>query len=92
MIYITNCLQRTRSCQYLCEICEEEKAHICCDDGTWRCYNYAIEVSFNPGTGFIIEEDELDREYKLIKNVKSVGKNQLQSNVMMAFGGVLTVP
>ena len=46
----------------LCEIREEEKANICCEDGAWRCYNYAIEDSFNPETGFIVEEDELDKE------------------------------
>jgi hypothetical protein len=46
----------------LCEICEKEKAHICYEDGTWRCYNYAIEDGFNPETGFIVKEDELDKE------------------------------
>jgi hypothetical protein len=28
----------------------------------WRCYNCAIEDGFNPETGFIVEEDELDKD------------------------------
>jgi hypothetical protein len=33
-----------------------------CEDGAWRCYNCAIEDGFNPLTGFIVEEDELDKD------------------------------
>jgi len=28
----------------------------------WRYYNCAIEDGFNPETGFIVEENELDKE------------------------------
>jgi len=37
----------------LCEICEEEKAHIWYEDGTWRCNNCAIEYGFIPETGLL---------------------------------------
>jgi len=33
-----------------------------CEDGAWRCYNYAIEDGVNSKTRFMVEEDELDRE------------------------------
>jgi hypothetical protein len=33
-----------------------------CEDGAWRCYNYAIEDGFIPKTEFIVEDDELYRD------------------------------